>query len=59
MFLLACHKKVGFGHVFIRWVKILLKNQESCMMKAGITKSYFNLEKGARQGDPISAYPTS
>ena len=29
------------------------------MMKAGITKSYFNLEKGARQGDPISAYPTS
>ena len=28
-FLLAYLKKIGFGHDFIWWVKILLRNQES------------------------------
>ena len=27
-FLLTCLKKFGFGHNFLRWVKILLENQE-------------------------------
>ena len=39
-----------FGHNFIKWVKILLENQESCIINAGITTSYFNFEKGACQG---------
>ena len=56
-FLLACVKKFGFGHDFIRWVKIILKSQESCITNdPGIKTSYFTLEKGARQGDPVSAY---
>ena len=55
-FLLACLKKFGFGHDFIRWVRILLESQESCIINARTTTSYFNLEKGARQGDPVSAY---
>ena len=36
-FLLACLKKFGFGHYFIRWVKIQLESQESCMINAGTT----------------------
>ena len=55
--LLACLKKLEFGHDFIRWVKILLESQESCIISAGTTTSYFNLEKGAHQGDPVSVYP--
>ena len=55
-FLLACLKKFGFGHDFIRWVKILFESQESCIINAGTTTSYSNLEKGACQGDPVSAY---
>ena len=51
-FPLACLKKIGFGHDFIRWVKILLASKESCITNAGITTSYFNLEKG----DPVSVY---
>ena len=35
---------------------MLLTNQESCVMNGCSTKSYFKLEKGTRQGDPISAY---
>ena len=50
-FLLTCFKKFGLGHDYIRWVTLLLKSQESCIIDGGIATSYFNLEKGARQGD--------
>ena len=55
-FLLVVLKKLGFGNNFIDWIKILLTNQESCVINGGSTTSYFKLEKGARQGDPVSAY---
>ena len=37
-------------------MQILLKNQESCRINGGTTTKYFKLQKGTRQGDPISAY---
>ena len=55
-FLVAVIKRYGFGESFTDWIKILLKNQESCVINGGHTTKYFKLEKGARQGDPISAY---
>ena len=38
------------------WLKILLKNQESCVLNGGTTTKYFLLGRGSCQGDPISAY---
>ena len=35
---------------------MLLKCQESCIINGGNATKYFKLQKGARQGDPISAY---
>ena len=35
---------------------MLLPNQESCVINGCSTTLYFKLEKGVRQGDPISAY---
>ena len=55
-FLLFVLKKFGFGENFIHWIKVLLNKQQSCVINGGFTTRYFNLEKGARQGDPISAY---
>ena len=55
-FLLACLEKFGFGHNFIAWISILLKNNESCVSNGGHTTQYFKLNRGARQGDPIAAY---
>ena len=55
-FLLFALKKFGFGENFIHWIKVLLNKQQSCVINGGFTTRYFNLEKGARQGDPISAY---
>ena len=55
-FLISTLERYGFGNRFVRWVKFLLKNQESCIINGGNTTKYFKLEKGTRQGDPISAY---
>ena len=55
-FLLSVLKKFGFGQNFIHWVKLLLNNQQSCAINGGFTTQYFNLEKEACQGDPISTY---
>ena len=55
-FLLQILRKFGFGIGFVSWIKTILKNQESCINNGGKTTKYFKLERGARQGDPISAY---
>ena len=41
---------------FISWGKILLRNQESCVLNGGATTKYFLLGRYARQGDPISIF---
>ena len=46
----------GFGKNFILWVKILLRDQESCVINGGTTTKYFSLGRGAHQGDPVSAF---
>ena len=56
VFLIAILENFGFGKTFIYWIKILLKNQESCVINGGKTSQYFKLERGTRQGNPISAY---
>ena len=48
--------KFDFEKDFIKWIKILLQNQESCIVNEGTTTNYFKFGKGTRQGDPISAY---
>ena len=35
---------------------MLLNSQQSCVMNGGNATPYFNLGKGARQSDPVSAY---
>ena len=56
LFLIVMLEKIGFGTEFIEWTKILLNNQESCVINGGKTSKYFKLGRGTRQGDPISAY---
>ena len=55
-FLLACLKKYGYGSDFIKWVELLLECQESCIINGGNTTKNVKLQKGARPGDPFSAY---
>ena len=55
VFLISVLEKFGFGKYFVKWIKILLKNQESCAINGGKTSRYFQLKSGTRQGGPISA----
>ena len=51
-FLICVLKKFGFGNDFQKWIQII----QSCVINGGYTTPYFKLERGTRQGDPISAY---
>ena len=42
-------EKYGFGKSFISWVKILLRNQESCVLNGGTTTKYILLGRGVRK----------
>ena len=55
-FLFSVLKYFGFGDEFIQWVRTLLNNAESCVINNGHSTGYFLLERGTRQGDPLSAY---
>ena len=56
IFLMSTLEKYGFFQNFIFWVKILLRDQESCVINGGTTAKYFSFGRGAHQGDPISAF---
>ena len=55
-FVISVLKKFGFGNNFVSWIETLISKQESCVINGGNTTQYFHLERGARQGDPISVY---
>ena len=46
-----------FGPSFKNWVKMPYTNIQSCVINNGMASDYFTLERGVRQGDPLS--PTS
>ena len=52
-FVISTLEKYGFGKKFILWVKILLRDQEPCVINSGTITKYFSLGRDARQGDPI------
>ena len=54
-FITSTLERYGFGNRFVTWVKLLLKNQQSCIVNGSNITKYFKFEKGTRQGDPISA----
>ena len=55
-FLFSTLEKFGFGFDFIKWIKTLPFKTQSCVMNNGYSTGYFDLERGTRQGDPLSAY---
>ena len=55
-FLLACLKKYGYGNDLVKCIEMLFECHESCVINGGNTTKCFKLQKGDRQGDPISAH---
>lgn len=55
-FLYKCLESFNFGPDFLKWVKTFYKNIQSCTINNGTASNYFVLERGVRQGDPLSPY---
>ena len=46
----------GFGQSFSQWDKTFYCDITSCVMNNGYSSGYFQVQKGVRQGVPLSAY---
>ena len=44
----------GFDGKFVSWIDLLLKDRKSCVQNGGYLSDYFEMERGVRQGCPIS-----
>ena len=53
--LFSTMEKFNFGDRFISWLKILYKNSKSCILTNGVQSEYFDITRGIRQGDALSA----
>ena len=55
-FVFAVLKHFNFGDNFIKWIKLLLQHNMSCIVNNGIASNFFSVGRGTKQGDPISPY---
>ena len=54
-FLVTVLEKFNFGKSFIKWVKTIYNKAESCLSNNGWTSKPFEIQRGIRQGCPLSA----
>ena len=45
-----------FGTSFCKWISVFTKNIKGSMIQSGFPSKPINIERGCRQGDPITAY---
>ena len=50
------HDTLSFGASLINWVKTLYGHTESCILNNGWASNFFDIQRGVRQGCPLSPY---
>ena len=46
----------NFGPSLVKWIELCYHNIESCVLNNGWSSNFFKLERGVRQGCPLSPY---
>lgn len=46
----------NFGPSLKKWIKLFENGAESCILQNGFLSDFFYLQRGCRQGDPVSPY---
>jgi len=55
-FVYSALRAFGFPEIYIDWVKTLYNNITACVINNGKFTCFFNLQRGVRQGCPLSPY---
>ena len=55
-FMLKYLNVFGFGPSFKGWVETFFTNISSCIINNGMHTPYFEVQRGVRQGDPLSPH---
>ena len=55
-FIIRTLENFGFGPSFIHWIKLFYTDTESCVLNNGWASNTFKLQRGVRQGCPLSPY---
>jgi len=49
-------KFFGFGQNICKWVQLFYNDISSCILNNGYLSEFINIQRGVRQGDPLSPY---
>ncbi|GKD30297.1 cysteine-rich receptor-like protein kinase [Tanacetum coccineum] len=55
-FLLNIMNRMGFGDKWCKWVEMCLRSSKMSVLVNGSPTEEFDLERGVRQGDPLSPF---
>ena len=55
-FIMKTLQYFGFGPSILSWIKCFNSNIESCVLNNGWTANFFEIQRGVRQGCPLSPY---
>ncbi len=55
-FIDKCLEYFNFGPELRQWVNVFQKNTSSAILNNGFRSDFFSIERGTRQGDPLSPY---
>ena len=53
-FIVETFRSFGFGSTFLTWIEIIMKDRTACIKNNGYISEEFELQRGIRQGCPIS-----